>query len=296
MKFTDIFIRKPVLATVISLLIVLVGLRAMVDLNVRQFPEIKNAAVTITTTYIGADANLVQGFITTPLEREVAAAEGIDYIVSSSSAGVSTIQAFLQLDYDPNAALTQIAAEVNKMRSELPENAQEPVVQLSVGQDVAAMYLTFYSEILQANEITDYLVRVVEPQLATIAGVQRAQILGAQNFAMRIWLDSQRMAALNVTGADVMSALQRNNVLSAVGRTKGQMVAVDITADTDLRSVEDFEQLIVRTENASVVRLVDVAEIELGSESYDASASYNGEPATFIGVEIAPDANALEVI
>lgn len=296
MKFTDIFIRKPVLATVISLLIVLVGLRAMVDLNVRQFPEIKNAAVTITTTYIGADANLVQGFITTPLEREVAAAEGIDYIVSSSSAGVSTIQAFLQLNYDSNAALTQIAAEVNKMRSELPENAQEPVVQLSVGQDVAAMYLTFYSEILQANEITDYLVRVVEPQLATVAGVQRAQILGAQTFAMRIWLDSQRMAALGVTGSDVMLALRNNNVLSAVGRTKGQMTAIDITADTDLRSVEEFEQLIVRADGDSFVRLSHISEIQLGSENYDSTATYNGQQATFIGVEIAPDANALDVI
>lgn len=296
MKFTDIFIRKPVLATVISLLIVLVGLRAMVDLNVRQFPEIKNAAVTITTTYIGADANLVQGFITTPLEREVAAAEGIDYIVSSSSAGVSVIQAFLQLNYDSNAALTQIAAEVNKMRSELPENAQEPVVQLSVGQDVAAMYLTFYSEILQANEITDYLVRVVEPQLATVAGVQRAQILGAQTFAMRIWLDSQRMAALGVTGSDVMLALRNNNVLSAVGRTKGQMTAIDITAETDLRSVEEFEQLIVRADGDSFVRLSHISDIQLGSESYDSTATYNGQQATFIGVEIAPDANALDVI
>lgn len=296
MKFTDIFIRKPVLATVISLLIVLVGLRAMVDLNVRQFPEIKNAAVTVTTMYIGADADLVQGFITTPLEREVAASEGIDYIVSSSSAGLSTIQAFLQLNYDPNAALTQIAAAVNKMRSQLPENAEDPVVQLSVGQDVAAMYLTFYSEILQANEITDYLVRVVEPQLATVAGVQRAQILGAQTFAMRIWLDSQRMAALGVTGSDVMQALHSNNVLSAVGRTKGQMTAIDVTADTDLRTVEEFEELIVRTDASSFVRLRDISEVELGSESYDSTATYNGQQATFIGVEIAPDANALEVI
>lgn len=295
-KFTDIFIRKPVLATVISLLIFLIGLRAMFDLNVRQFPEIKNAAVTITTTYIGADANLVQGFITTPLEREVAAAEGIDYIVSSSSAGVSTIQAFLQLNYDPNAALTQIAAEVNKMRSELPEDAQEPVVQLSVGQDVAAMYLTFYSDILEENEITDYLTRVVEPKLATVAGVQRAQILGAQTFSMRIWLDSQRMAALGVTGSDVMRALHANNVLSAVGRTKGQMTAVDITADTDLKSVEAFNDLIVRSEEGAFVRLSDISDVELGAESYESSASYNGEKATFIGVEIAPDANALDVI
>lgn len=296
MKFTDIFIRKPVLATVISLLIILIGLRAMLDLNVRQFPEIKNAAVTITTTYIGADADLVQGFITTPLEREVAAAEGIDYIVSSSSAGVSVIQAFLRLDYDPNAALTQIAAEVNKMRSELPENAMEPVVQLSVGEDIAAMYLTFYSNILEENEITDYLVRVVEPQLATIEGVQRAQILGAQTFAMRIWLDSSKMTALGVTGADVMVALQRNNILSAVGQTKGQMTAIDITAATDLRSVEEFEQLVVRSENQALIFLRDIAEVELGAESYESSATYNGQQATFIGIEIAPDANALDVI
>ncbi|MBA3988619.1 MAG: multidrug efflux protein [Idiomarina sp.] len=296
MKFTDIFIRKPVLATVISLLILLIGLRAALDLNVRQFPEIRNAAVTVTTQYIGADADLVQGFITTPLEREIAAAEGIDYLVSSSSAGVSTIQAFLRLDYDPNAALTQIAAEVNKMRSDLPEDALDPVVQLSVGSDVAAMYLSFYSEILDANQITDYLVRVIEPQLSTIEGVQRAEILGAQTFAMRIWLDSARMAAMSVTGSDVIRALQANNVLSAVGRTKGSMVAIDLVADTDLRSVEAFEALIVRADNGSVVRLRDIADIELGSENYEASALYNGEQATFIGVEIAPDANALDVI
>ncbi|MCC5878862.1 MAG: efflux RND transporter permease subunit [Idiomarina sp.] len=296
MKFTDIFIRKPVLATVISLLILLVGLRAALDLNVRQFPEIRNAAVTVTTQYIGADADLVQGFITTPLEREIAAAEGIDYIVSSSSAGISTIQAFLRLDYEPNDALTQIAAEVNKMRSDLPEDALDPVVQLSVGQDVASMYLSFYSEILDANQITDYLVRVIEPQLSTIAGVQRAEILGAQTFAMRIWLDSARMAALNVTGSDVIRALQANNVLSAVGRTKGSMVAIDLVADTDLRSAEAFEQLIVRADNGSVVRVRDIAEVELGSENYENSALYNGEQATFIGVEIAPDANALDVI
>ena len=296
MKFTDIFIRKPVLATVISLLILLVGIRAAFDLNVRQFPEIKNAAVTVSTTYIGADADLVQGFITTPLEREIAAAEGIDYIESSSRAGISTITAYLRLDYDPNDALTQIAAQVNKLRSELPEDAQDPVVSLSVGADVAAMYLSFYSEILDANQITDYLVRVVEPQLSTIAGVQRAEILGAQTFAMRIWLDSERMAALGLTGSDVMRSLRANNVLSAVGRTKGSRVAIDLTADTDLRSLEEFSSLIVRADNGAVVRLEDIATVELGAESYDNSAFYNGEQATFIGVEIAPDANALDVI
>lgn len=296
MKFTDIFVKKPVLATVVSLLILLVGLRAAFDLNVRQFPEIRNAAVTVTTTYIGADAELIQGFITTPLEREIAAAEGIDYITSASSAGRSTITAFLRLDYDPNAALTQIAAQVNKLRSDLPEGALDPVIELSIGQDVAAMYLSFYSDILTANQITDYVVRIVEPQLATIAGVQRAEILGAQTFAMRIWLDSARMTALNVTGLDVMQALRSNNVLSAVGRTRGTRVAIDLNADTDLRSVEDFERLIVRVDAGAIVRLQDIAEIELGSESYENSATYNGEQATFIGIEIAPDANALEVI
>lgn len=296
MKFTDIFIRKPVLATVISLLILLVGLRAAFDLNVRQFPEIRNAAVTVSTTYIGADADLVQGFITTPLEREIAAAEGIDYIESSSMAGVSTITAYLRLNYDANDALTQIAAQVNKMRSELPEEAQDPVVSLSVGADVAAMYLSFYSEILDANQITDYLVRVVEPQLATIAGVQRAEILGAQTFAMRIWLDSERMAAFALTGSDIMAALRSNNVLSAVGRTKGSMVAIDLTAATDLRSVAEFNEMILRSEDGAIVRLGDVATVQLGAENYDNSAFYNGEQATFIGVEIAPDANALDVI
>ena len=191
---------------------------------------------------------MIQGFITTPLEREIAAAEGIDYIVSSSSAGMSTIQAFLRLDYDPNDALTQIAAQVNKMRSDLPEDALDPVVQLSVGQDVAAMYLSFYSDILDSNQITDYLVRVIEPQLSTIAGVQRAEILGAQTFAMRIWLDSQRMAARDITGSDVIRSLQANNVLSTLGRTKGSMVAIDLVADTDLRSLDEFRDLIIRAD------------------------------------------------
>ena len=296
MRFTDIFINKPVLAIVVSLFILLLGLRAMFDLNVRQFPEIQNAVVTVTTTYIGADADLVQGFITTPLEREVAQAEGIDYLVSTSVPGVSLIQAYLRLDANPNDALTEIAAQVNKLRSELPEQSEDPVIELSVGEQVAAMYLSFYSDILDDSQITDYLVREVEPQLATIPGVQQAQILGAGTFAMRIWLDPERMAGLGVTGTDVRQALQANNVLSAVGRTRGQMVSVNLTADTDLQSVEDFQRLVVRAENGALVRLEDIAEVELGPESFDASVTYNGLDAVFIGVEIAPDANAVDVI
>ncbi len=296
MRFTDVFIQKPVLATVVSLFILLLGLRAAFDLNVRQFPEIQNAVITVSTSYIGADAELVQGFITTPLEREVAQAEGIDYLVSTSVPGVSTIQAFLRLDADPNDALTEIAAQVNKLRSELPDQSEDPVIELSVGEDVAAMYLSFFSDILDESQITDYLVREVEPQLATIPGVQQAEILGAGTFSMRIWLDPARMAALGVTGSDIRTALQANNVLSAVGRTRGQMISINLTADTDLQTVEEFERLVVRSDNGALVRLEDVADVELGPESYDASVTYNGLDAVFIGVEIAPDANALDVI
>ncbi len=296
MQFTDVFVRKPVLAIVVSLFILLLGMRAIFDLNVRQFPEIQNAVVSVSTTYIGADADLVQGFITTPLEREVAQAEGIDYLVSSSVPGVSVIQAYLRLDANPNDVLTEIAAQVNKLRSELPEQAEDPVVDLSVGQQVAAMYLSFFSDILDDSQITDYLVRQVEPELATIPGVQQAQILGAGTFAMRIWLDPERMAAQGVTGLDVRRALQSNNVLSAVGRTKGQMVTINLTADTDLQTAEQFQRLVVRSDDDSLVRLEDVANVELGPESYDASVTYNGLDAVFIGVEVSPEANALEVI
>lgn len=296
MKFTDVFISKPVLAIVVSLFIFLLGLRSATELNVRQFPQLQNAVVTVTTTYVGADADLIQGFVTTPLEREIAAADGIDYLTSTSLPGVSTIQAFLRLDYDPNAALTQIAAQVNKVRRDLPEESEDPVVELAVGQTIAAMYMSFYSDLLDSNQITDYLIRVVEPQLSTVPGVQRAQILGARTFAMRVWLDSDRMTAAGVTGADVFQALQANNVLSAVGATKGQMVEIDLTAQTDLHSAEEFRRMNVRSANGSIVRLEDVADVELGAENYQTSATFDGENATFIGVEVAPDANALEVV
>lgn len=296
MRFTDVFIRKPVLALVVSLFILLLGLRAGLDLNIRQFPEIQNAKVTVSTVYTGADASLIQGFITTPLEREIASAEGIDYIVSTSVSGVSTIEAFLRMDYDPNQALTQIAAQVNKVRGDLPGEAEDPVVQLAVGETVAAMYLSFYSEVLNNNQITDYLARVVEPRIATIPGVQRAEIFGDRTFAMRLWLDPDRMAARGVTGNDVRRALLQNNVLAPVGVTRGQTVTVELTATTDLSTVEEFERLVVRSDDGNLVRMGDIADVELGSENYNSSVSFNGLTATFIGVEISPDANALDVI
>ncbi|MFN3713629.1 MAG: efflux RND transporter permease subunit [Alcanivoracaceae bacterium] len=296
MNFTEIFIRKPVLATVVSLVILLLGLRAAFELNVRQYPQLQNAVVTVTTVYIGADANLIQGFITTPLEQEVASADGIDYLVSTSVQGVSVIQAYIRLDYDPNQALTQIVAKVNKMRSQLPQESEAPTVELAVGSTIAAMYLSFSSDVLDNNQITDYLVRVVQPKLTTVAGVQRAQILGDRTFAMRIWLQPDRMAALGITPSDVYGALQRNNVLSAVGSTKGSMIGIDLTAATDLNNADDFRRLVVRATDDAIVRLADVAEVELGSESYATSVTFNGRMATFMGIEVAPDANALDVI
>ena len=296
MKFTDIFINKPVLAIVVSLFILLFGLRSFTELNVRQYPELRNAVVNISTVYYGADADLIQGFITTPLEREIASAEGIEYMSSSSSAGVSTIQAFIRLDQDPNEALTQIAAKVNKMRGQLPPESEDPVIDLQQGQQIAAMYVSFASETLDNNQITDYLTRVIQPKLVTIAGVQRADILGAGTFAMRVWLKPDRMTALKVTASDVASALQNNNVLSAVGSTKGEMVAIDMTARTDLRNADEFRKLVVREQDGAIVRLGDVADVMLGSENYGTSVRINGEAATFMGIFVAPDANSLDVI
>ncbi|MDH5831085.1 efflux RND transporter permease subunit [Luteimonas sp. M1R5S18] len=296
MKFTDIFINKPVLAMVVSLFILIFGLRAFSELNVRQYPELRNAVINVTTVYYGADADLIQGFITTPLEREIASAEGIDYLSSTSSAGVSTIQAYIRLDQDPNEALTQIAAKVNKMRGQLPPESEDPVIDLQQGQQIAAMYVSFASETLNNNQITDYLTRVVQPKIVTVPGVQRADILGAGTFAMRVWLKPERMAALQVTASDVSNALSSNNVLAAVGSTKGQMVAIDMTARTDLRNADEFRELVVREEGGAIVRLGDVADVALGSENYGTSVRINGEAATFMGIFVAPDANSLDVI
>ncbi|MCX2835603.1 efflux RND transporter permease subunit [Microbulbifer thermotolerans] len=296
MNFTEIFIRKPVLASVVSLFIFLLGLRAATELNVRQYPELENAVITVTTVYVGADSDLVQGFITTPLEQEIATADGIDYMVSTSVQGISTIQIYVDFDYDPNEVLTQVVAKVNRLRSELPEEAEDSSVDMALGESTAAMYLSFSSDILDNNQITDYLTRVIQPKLSTIAGVQRARLLGNRTFAMRIWLRPADMAAQEVTPADVSAALRRNNVLSAVGATKGAMVAMEIRAKTDIASPEAFRSLVVRADGDRLVRLGDVAEVELGAESYDTSVSFNGRPATFVAIEVAPDANSLDVI
>jgi multidrug efflux pump len=296
MKFTDLFIKRPVLATVVSLLILVLGLRSAGVLPVRQYPLIQNAVVTVSTTYYGADPALVAGFITTPLESSIAQSNGIDYLTSSSTLGASTIQASLRLNYDPNKALTEINTRVTAVLNQLPRDAQQPVVTIAVGETIDSMYIGFYSKVLPTNKITDYLIRVVQPKLQAVDGVQTAEILGQRLFALRAWLDPGRMAAYGVSGADVSNALAANDFISAVGRTKGQMVTVDLTADTGLHSADEFRNLALKSQNGAIVRLGDVANVSLGAEDYDTAVSFDGQSAVYIGIKVAPTANLLTVI
>src|SRR4051812_31466017 len=297
MKFTDLFIRRPVLALVVNLLIVIAGVQAIRSLNVRQYPRSENAAITVTTVYVGASADLVRGFLTTPLERVIASADGIDYIESESKVGLSTIRARLRLNYDSTKALSEISSKVDQVRGDLPPEAEVPILNIeSADSQFASAYLSFSSEFLKQNEITDYLVRVIQPRLSAIEGVQRADILGARTFAMRIWLKPDRMAALNVSPAQIRQALANNNYLAAVGQTKGQLVQVNLTTNTDLRSPQEFEQLVVRQTDSGPVRLGDVADVVLGAEDYDTAVNFTGQTAVFIGVWALPNANSLDVI
>jgi multidrug efflux pump len=295
MKFTDIFIRRPVLAGVISLLIVVLGLRSLFSLPVNQYPRTQNSVVTISTTYYGADAATVAGFITQPLEGAIAQAQGIDYLSSSSAAGVSTITATLRLNYDANRALTEINTQVNSVKNQLPAQAQAPVLTVATGQTTDAMYLGFYSNELPTNNVTDFLLRVVKPKLDSVTGVQTAELLGARQFALRAWLDAGKMAAHGLSATDVSAALSTNNYLAALGSSKGQMVTVPLTAGTDLHSLDDFKKLIVKQSGDSVVRLEDVANVTLGSENYDFNVAFDGVRSVFIGIKVAPEANILDV-
>ncbi len=297
MKITDLFIRRPVIAIVVNLVIVIAGLQAIRSLSVRQYPRSENAAITVTTAYVGANADLVRGFITTPLERSIAAADGIDYISSESLQGVSIIRANLDLNYDAVRALSEIGAKVDQVRGDLPPEAEVPVLDVvSVDSQFASAYLSFSSDFLQQNEITDYLVRAVQPRLSAVDGVQRAEILGARTFAMRIWLKPDRMAAHKIGPAQVSAALAANNYLAAVGQTKGSLIQVNLTTNTDLQSVEEFKRLVVREEGGVVVRLEDIAEVALGAVTYDDRVNFTGQTAVFVGVFVLPNSNALDVI
>jgi multidrug efflux pump len=297
MRFTDLFVRRPVLAIVVNLVILIAGLQSIRSLSVRQFPRSDIAVVRVTTAYVGANADLVRGFITTPLERVIASADGIDYIESASAQGVSTITVHLKLNYDTNAALTQIQAKVAQVRNDLPPEAEAPIIELETADtQFASMYLGFSSEDLDQNQITDYLTRVVQPKLSAVEGVQRADILGGRTFAMRIWLKPEKMAAMGISASQVRDALERNNYLSTLGRTKGSMVSVNLVANTDLETVDEFRQLVVKESDGVVVRLGEIADVVLGAEDYEQDVRFDGKDATWIGVWVRPGANSLEVI
>jgi multidrug efflux pump len=297
MNVTDLFLRRPVLALVVNLVIIIAGLQAIRTLNVRQYPRSENAAVTVTTVYVGADAELVRGFVTTPLERAIAAADGIEYMESQSSLGLSTINVRLKLNYDSTKALAEISTKVDQVRRDLPVEAEVPVINIvSADSQFASAYLSFTSDILQQNEITDYLVRVVQPRLSAVSGVQRADILGGRTFAMRIWLKPDRMAALNISPAQVRQALVANNFLSALGMSKGALIQVNLSANTNLRTVEEFKNLAVREQDGAIVRLRDIADVVLGAEDYDTEVRFSGQTAVFMGIWPLPNANSIDVI
>lgn len=297
MKFTDLFIRRPVLAIVVNLVILIAGVQAIRSLSVRQFPRSDMANVVVRTAYIGANADLVRGFITAPLERVIAGADGIEYLESSSAQGVSTITVHLKLNYDTNAALTQIQSKVAQVRNELPPEAEAPIIDLQPADaQIAAAYLGFSSSDLDPNQITDYIVRVVQPRLSAIDGVQKAEIFGDRTFAMRVWLKPDKMGALGISPSAVSDALAQNNYLSALGSTKGSMTSVNLVANTSLKTVEEFEQLVVKEEDGVVVRLGDIADVVLGAETYDQEVRFNGESAVFIGIFVLPTANTLDVM
>jgi multidrug efflux pump len=296
-KFTDLFIKRPVLAMVVNLVILIAGLQSIRTLIVRQFPRSDMANVVVSTAYVGANADLVRGFITAPLERSIAGADGIDYLESSSSQGISRITVHLKLNYDTNAALTQIQSKVAQVRNQLPPEAEAPIIDLqTTDSNFAAGYLGFASKDLDQNQITDYLTRVVQPKLSAIPGVQRADIFGDRTFAMRVWLDPRRMAARGISPSEVHDALAANNYLSALGATKGTMTSVNLVANTNLQTATEFKQLVVKQNGNDVVRLGDIADVVLGAETYDQEVSFNGQTAVFIGIFVLPTANTLDVM
>ncbi|MDD5633296.1 MAG: efflux RND transporter permease subunit, partial [Methylococcales bacterium] len=296
MNLTDIFIRRPILATVVSMMLLVLGLRALSDLPILQYPRTENAIVTVTTTYYGADPDIIAGFITTPLENNIAQANGIDYITSTSQNSVSTITANLRLNFDPNKALTEINAKVNAVLNQLPPESQTPVLTVKIGETIDAMYIGFSSESLPANNITDYLIRSVQPRLQAVEGIQTAELLGGKNFSLRAWLDPNKLAAYSLTASDVSAALAKNNFIAGLGTTKGQMVQVNLTASTNLHSVAEFENLIIKQQGGAIIRLKDVANVRLGADDYEASVSFDGNKAVYIGLQVASSANLLDVI
>jgi multidrug efflux pump len=296
MIFTDIFIKRPVLACVISLMILLFGLRALTELEVRQFPKMDNTVISITTSYPGASADLIQGFITTPIEKSVASADGIDYLTSQSTEGISTISAYIRLNYDPSIAMTDIMAKVSQISNQLPKESNQPIILKSTGSQTALMYIGYVSDKMSNEQITDFLTRIVQPNLQTVPGVANAEILGGKVYAMRVWLDSNKMAALQISPQDIIEALEKQNYQSAPGQTKGKYVLFHINAKTNLDKSEQFNDIVIKNTKGILIHLKDVGKVELGAENDDFSVKFNGKTGVFIGIKATPIANPLTVI
>jgi len=294
MRFTDLFVRRPVLSTVVSLLILLLGARAALELEVRQYPELQSTTVTVSTAYPGADSELVKGFITTPLQQAIAEAEGIDFLSSTSGQGVSTVQARMVLNYDANDALAEIQAKVASQRNVLPEAARDPVITSTTGESTALMYIAFFSESMPVPEITDYLIREVQPRLQALQGVGKAELIG-RTFAQRIWIDPQRLAAIDLTARELIEVLLANNYQAGIGNTRDELVRIDLSTDTDVSDPGQFGRLVIKEDDGGIVRLGDIARTELGSQTYSSIANYKGQPSTYVAIEMAPGANPLQV-
>jgi multidrug efflux pump len=294
-RFTDIFVRRPVLASVISLLILLIGLRSIFMMELREYPETKSTVVTVRTSYPGASAESIQGYVTAPLQQAVAEAEGIDYISSTSTQGASLIEAHMRLNYDPNAAVAEIQAKVASQRNALPQDAQDPVISSTTGENMALIYVAFFSDVMSPSQINDYLMRTVQPRIQAVPGVAKASLMGDKTFALRVWLDPKRLAAVGMTADDVASALRANNYLAAVGQTKGAAVSIDMSAETDIQDPEAFRNMVIRRDGGTLVRLRDVADVELGARNYEMTTWYNGKTTMFLAIEQTPGANPLSV-
>src|SRR3954451_19938521 len=296
MKFTDIFVRRPVLSLVVSLLILLIGGMSMLALPIRQYPRLYNTTITVTTSYPGASPDLIQGFITTPIEQAVSSAEGIDYLTSNSTQSTSTVIAYVKLNYDPNQALTDVMAKVQQVKYLMPTQAQDPIILKSTGQTTAVMYIGFSSSELSSAAISYYMPRVVQPLLSTVDGVASADILGGQTFAMRLWLDPARMAARGISANDVALAIRANNYQSAPGQAKGFYTVTNVEAGTGLVNVEQFKRMVVKSSKEALVRLEDIATVDLGAQSWTSSVAMNGQHAVFIGIQATPTANPLSIV
>ncbi|MFA6036743.1 MAG: efflux RND transporter permease subunit [Legionellales bacterium] len=296
MKFTDIFIQRPVLATVVSLLILALGIRSLFVLTVSEFPFTENGIITIETPYTGANPEVIESFITSTMESAVAQSNGIDYMSSVSSQGLSTVSVFLQLNYDTDKALTEITSNVSSVVDQFPAESQAPEISIDVAQATDLMYIGFYSDTLSRSEITDYILRVAQPRIRAVHQILDAELIGARAFALRAWLDPAKLAAYHLTPADVFTALDENDFLSAAGRSDGQTLAVNININTNLKSVEEFKELVISYEDGAMIKLSDVGTVSLGAEEYDSSAHFDGQNAVFIGIQVVPDGNVLTVL